>query len=348
MYCKLCDSADATKIDSHIFTHAFIKSMINPLEIKKRGYGSSFEISSTDFINFFFERRVDGDRVQDILNRNLTDEEIKSLSDHYARKFILCSKCEGKLERIENYFIDNVYLKLFERKNQTTNKGELTFHTVNGLNNPTLKLFFLSIIWRASLVNFAGFKLRPKEEKKILKILKDVLCDKIEETIEKATAEKDTINYFPLLIYTSQIFCDPTSNVLHIDRSNVPYFLSINEYFIVFGSKIGHIKSNSNHFYGLSNLICDESLNFDNDEFVVTELSPKRFHDIKFDIFKLLADRFMNELRILFRDAYKKFHQSYPTEERFLKFRTEVINTQKPIPEIYSYQNIMEKLISNL
>ena len=59
--CKLCKQKEASSIASHIFSHFFIKSMLNPLDEEKRGYGSSYSISGSKFLDIFFEREYNAD-----------------------------------------------------------------------------------------------------------------------------------------------------------------------------------------------------------------------------------------------------------------------------------------------
>lgn len=350
MKCKLCKDNNASSIASHIFTHSFIKPMINPVDESRRGYGTSLKLSSSKFLEIFFERRVNNERVNEVLGRELTDEEIDNLVDHYAVKYILCTTCESKLERIENYFNENVFNDLFNLQIPREKTGnDQIVHTVEGVDNNIVRLFFYSMIWRASITTFADFKLKKKEEEKIRSLLNKCLQLDIQETINCANNFNVEIRSYPLMLFTTKFFCDITSNLIHIDKSKVPYFLCVNEYIIIFGAKPNHIKSSINHFYGLSEMInYSKSLNINEDFIKIIELPSKLWHNMKEEMFRVLAKAFLREIRIVFSEAQRRFYPNEPLGERLSRFIDDFVN--EPIPAIkkYTLDNIQNKMIQHL
>ncbi len=81
---------------------------------------------------------------------------------------ILCSSCDGKLGVYDNYalnFVNNSVLYAHPSG---------TFWTIDGVNQQQLKLFCLSYMWRASIINrpeFSGINLGFEQEEALKRLL---------------------------------------------------------------------------------------------------------------------------------------------------------------------------------
>lgn len=348
--CKLCKQKEASSIASHIFSHFFIKSMLNPLDEEKRGYGSSYSISGSKFLDIFFEREYNADKITEVLGREITDDEIDSLTDHYAVKYILCKDCEDKMERIENHFNDNVFKIVFDKKiaSKKINNNQI-IHSIKDANNNIVRLFIISLIWRASITKFSGFSLKHREQEKLRVLLNKSLDLNLEELTKKAKLNEKEIRSFPLMLFSTRFFSDTTSNLVHIEKSSNPYIFKVNEYIIIFGTKQNQIKNNRNDFYGLSNIInYDESINVNEDTIKVTEIFSSDFQSIKDELFSKLGKDFINELAKIFQIIYGKFHQTNPTIETTQNFLDDFVSEDITIAEKYSIENIKKKISEHL
>jgi len=324
--------------------------MLNPLDEDKRGYGSSYKISGSKFLDIFFEREYSADKITEVLGREITDEEIDSLTDHYAVKYILCKDCEDKMERIESHFNDNLFKIVFDNKSTSKTKvNNQIIHSVQNADNNIVRLFIISLIWRSSIANIGSFSLEHKIQEKLRVLLDKSLDLNLQELKKKSKANGREIRSFPLILFSTRFFSDTTSNLVHIHKSNGPYFFKINEYIILFGTKWNQIKNNKNDFYGLSKLInYKESINLNETEIKVTELPGSDFQSIKKEIFSLLAKNFINEIVKIFEIIYEKFNQENPTNETIQTFLDDFSNEDITIAEKYSIENIKRKILKNL
>lgn len=344
--CKLCKKKAASSIASHVFSHFFIKSMLNPLDENKRGYGSSYSISSTKFLNVFFERKFNPEKITEALGREIMDNEIEALVDHYAVKFILCKDCEDRFERIETYFNDIVFKQVFENKYKLTkiNNNQI-IHSLENVNNNIIRLFIISLIWRASITKFDNFTLGHRDQEQIRILLDKSLDLDLKEIEVKSRIYEKEIRSYPMMLFSTRFFSDTTSNLVHIEKSNSTYFFKINEYIILFGTKQNQIRSNTNYLYGLSKIIhYNESINIDENTITVTEIPGSDFHSIKEEIFSKLGEEFIIQLVKIFTTLYEKFHGMRVTEEIVKEFLLDFTEEDITIAEKYSPENIKKKI----
>jgi hypothetical protein len=81
------------------------------------------------------------------------------------REYLLCKKCEDKLSVFEKYIKEDFYKNI--KKLITDYK---TIYYIQGLNYQAIKLFQLSVIWRATVSTnkyFEEIKLAPKHQERI-------------------------------------------------------------------------------------------------------------------------------------------------------------------------------------
>lgn len=343
MDCELCKNAPVSNVSSHIIPQFFIRSMINPEGERKRGFGSSFAITSNGFLDFFFERHVDDDDVNNSLDRSLTDDEIKELSDHYAEKNWLCLNCEKRLERIENYFEEKVYSWPFiDHKESLPNKSNV-YH-LDSLNAKMIRLFFYSILWRMANRKFSGFQLAPGTENSLRHLLDEMLDLDQKKIITKLEQAPDNFNNFPLVVFTTRTFSNTQSNIVHVSKNPRPHFISINEYLLVFYEKRKHLCLPSVNFFGLEVGSFKRSVNENEETFKITELSGLFFDSIRTEIFKLKASDFIKELKKIFTEVSLKLlgiKKNKQLSEAYIKY---FIDDDINDIEKYTYQNIFKTL----
>ncbi|MGR6859971.1 hypothetical protein ACU5EH_06265 [Aliivibrio salmonicida] len=65
-------------------------------------------------------------------------------------KNILCRDCEDRFQKIDDYGY-NVLIADIDKQIPYPDKGEIIGYKLNGIDNSKLKLFFISILWRASI-----------------------------------------------------------------------------------------------------------------------------------------------------------------------------------------------------
>lgn len=111
MKCLFCQDREATKKNTHYLTDAIIRSALNEGGSNEREKGVYFGFDSKKAgVDFNFQRAATREKLEEILGRPATDEEIEksksgiecSVDDHF------CPTCEDHFTKIENLFIEEL------------------------------------------------------------------------------------------------------------------------------------------------------------------------------------------------------------------------------------------------
>jgi hypothetical protein len=230
--CKLCNTREASAIKSHIFTHVFLRSLINPPGQTKRGVGRSFGITPKG-VTAHVERDIKQEEFEDLFGKELTDEQYEKLQmDQFAQEHFLCTVCENRIKVVEDYFNDNVY------RNISTTTPIATINGIEasmpGQNNRLIRLFFYTLMWRASVARYTGFYFPENIEVELRNLLDLVLGNNLAETNQNSNDHSARIEDYPLIIATVKSFSNPGSNQVYIAHTRNPFYFSINEYIVWF------------------------------------------------------------------------------------------------------------------
>lgn len=141
-FCKICNEVNADKTNSHIIPSFLAALFFSYDGSGKRGKELMFTLSSSQ--RTVYTGGLPSTKIEDVFDMNtLTEERIKNeLSKNtIARDYIFCSNCERFL---------SVYLESpYSRKVKEGHRVEADISL----------LFWLSVVWRMSLVGDLGFKL---------------------------------------------------------------------------------------------------------------------------------------------------------------------------------------------
>ncbi|MEJ1222775.1 hypothetical protein [Sediminicola sp. 1XM1-17] len=234
--CLLCDNNPADKTGSHIVPHFLSKRIDTEPGQKGRDKELGFVITE-DSTSSYFGRAVQPEKLEEIYGE-VTDElisenKVKGIVDNY-----FCTDCEKNLGLIESEYsktingqskIDVLY--------ESTNKPFISF------------LFWASIIWRLSIEENSGFKLKPKDEKKLGRILKKYLNSDLSKI--NADPKDSDLNDIGYKILRAPNYSDKNSTWLHWSTNyERPYSLIIDEYLLFFYFKKSYLKGMVLDFYG--------------------------------------------------------------------------------------------------
>ncbi|MBB4081123.1 hypothetical protein GGR28_003770 [Lewinella aquimaris] len=316
--------------------------MINVDGETKRGFGASFEISMSKFASVFFERRINEDKVKVILGRQLTDDEIEELSDHYAETHWLCLNCEKKLERIESYFEKQCFKKLFTEI--VPQKPGQECYSIDG-STGVFRLFIYSILWRMHNRGLLNFQLSKRVSNSLRHILNKNLDLEIKEVIKNCEQNIDGIAKYPLSVITTQYFADVTANLVHVSRNKIPRILVINEYVIIFFERAKQINSSDFNFYGLTKSMIQRCCNHNEDRFHVTVIPSKFFDEVRTAVWQKKASDFILELKKKYSQiSYMAFRQP-KNEDLSNDFVQVFLEGDLPETERYSIEHVKKSLL---
>ncbi|MBK7668786.1 MAG: hypothetical protein IPJ32_16490 [Sphingobacteriaceae bacterium] len=175
MTCKLCNNP-ADQDNSHIIPFSLIKSMVTPDEKKRTEKDVTFDLTSTGAVQFYFGRELIGDKIEELLGREMTEKEIEQNDNPFTIDNLICTTCEKKLGRLESLYAKSIVPKVSQLNGGASSSLEL-----DETDSLLLKAFFYSIVWRLGESKYNNYILHESILSKLSTILKNVLSlDEIE------------------------------------------------------------------------------------------------------------------------------------------------------------------------
>lgn len=340
--CKLCQKRPATQTGSHIFNSALIKGAVNAEGETKREKEISYTIRSGVGIETYFGRELSTNKIEETLGREMSEHEIATNINPYTVDHLICSDCEKRIERIENYFMSNVYNKLEKGRFSTTSADQdLLIATCDGIDENLVRLYFYSLAWRAMEVKFGNSEFEEKEKEFLRKVLDENLDLDINITDKNAKANKDAICQLPLIINYLTTTGDSSENVIYSGKSKRPYFFLLNDisFQLFFNKK--WVQSHNEFFGGLFKFQKVKNLvNLGPDNPIKVGVVSERFRKdvVLSNINKYLA---RIETKLILND-FSEIHQKYfgdkPTEQDFRELFGEYLDDSVPMGVRYSIE----------
>lgn len=291
--CALCQTKEADKKGSHIVPLFLIQTMVNEEGKKGRDKQISIELGALS-TGLYFGRSVSMEKVNQVLGREMTDEEIENQSDPFVLDNFFCSDCETRLSNIESHYSTLTSSITKYKDDLYVSKCQSKYST----------LFWTSVIWRISASKIAGYNLGHEEEK-LRVILDETLTLKAGDLESKISESKilDSVGY--CIVYCPDQN-DPTSRLfMAVPHLNNPSCIFINQYVLIFNSRGQFRSARSNSFFGFDNYNKEEAFNpLKNENEIVQVISSDDFLPLIRDIFKFKADVFQEKIQQLCHDIF--------------------------------------------
>ncbi len=296
--CTLCTKNPADKSGSHIIPHFLIKSMVNENNSKGRDKEISHLIGGIA-ANTFFGRQVTPESIDEVLGRDLTDEELEHNINHYVKDNFLCTACEKRLSVLESYYAEN--------ESKITDYQDCQ---INQVNSGMALLFWASILWRISITNFGGLKLVPKEKDKLRRLLDLVLNEDIEQILQNIQKHRDLISIFNYVVLIDSADTDPTSFFVFINPfQRRPYSIVLNKHVLFFYFKKSHFHQLEQDFFGYEKLINSHYLNPTDSTEIVCKIPLTISEKAKTELLAFKSSKMISQLQIQLNNA---FRQNFP------------------------------------
>ena len=233
--CMLCNENPADKKGSHIVPHFLLKRIHNEPGQSGRDKEIGFVIKE-GYTNSYFGRAVQPEKLEKIYGE-ITEELIENNETGWIVDNYFCSNCESNIAVIESE-----YAKTIE-SNTEINANYIS------LNTPFIGfLFWISILWRLSIQEKSGFKLKLKEERKLNRILKHHLKPSIKDI--KPDGKDYDLNDIGYKLLRAPNFSNEHNTWLHWSVFfKRPYSLIIDEYLLFVYFKKNHLNGIIMDFY---------------------------------------------------------------------------------------------------
>jgi hypothetical protein len=237
--CALCQKNHETlKANTHYLTDAIFRASLNENGSQKRDKGASFDISSnTLFSSFSFQRGTSAQKIEEILGKPATDEEIENNigTPDFSVDNVFCVGCESRFTEIENAFCSQLLQRF--RGNQTLKTESEMLIKETGL----FRLFWLMQIWRTH-VCVERFPLSDK------------VAEDLRQLIYNGLPTDDVrVKQYPLsltFMYTGDDPLENTFNGTGYAEGNNPNLILMNEFVVQFFESPAEVRFES--FYGLN------------------------------------------------------------------------------------------------
>ena len=270
--CHICKHNVGDKKGSHIVPHFLIKRIDSESEKKERDKELGFIIEPNQTTSYF-GRAVLPEKLEEIYGE-IDDKLIDENRIHGVVDYYFCSNCEKRLSVLEDVYSNTL-------KNDVDSKEEY-FSTKESFIG---FLFWISIIWRLSIQDGSGFKLKPKVEKHLGRIINRYLQDKASDI--KPEENDNDLHDIGYKILRSPNYSEKNSTLMHWQPSyERPYSLMIDEFIVFLYMKNSYLKGMILDFYGSEKYKQDAPYN--------TPYDREKVLPIKHDDFQAIFTRVTN------------------------------------------------------
>jgi hypothetical protein len=272
--CKLCLIKNADFSGSHIIPHFLMKRIDNMTGTTARDNELGFVFRESETTSYF-GRSVLPEKLNEVFGV-LTDEELGNYKSPMVVNNFFCSDCESKFAQIENEYAKTLKVKTADSK----------------LKSGLGLLFWISVLWRISILKELGLILQKKEEELLRLILDHHLnlkCKDIDIERLKADIKCSQLAYRIIRCpdYSSEeatsLFCSPFHR-MH-------YCVLIDEFVVLFYFKKGRIDNLIQTFGGFENDIKGKIYNTVHEGEVRIIYERELFKKCSDEISKLMAEQ---------------------------------------------------------
>lgn len=314
MSCLLCKASKADKTNSHIISDFLIRSMLSLSTDGKRSEKTHNNTISTSSTSFYFGRDVREDEIEAIAGRQLTAEEIESNINPYTKSYIFCTPCERRLSFVESLFNEKFYKEL---KRFPKDTGSAKFGDV-GL----FKLFWLSIIWRCSIIRLHDFALSDGIEERLRQLIDTSLGQSMKETEELIAKNEESISREIIGVLFANDIENPTGTYVNCEsRLGEPYTILINEFYLAYFNSEDDLEAKIKKIRGVTKKMpAAEFLTSRGEEPKVMMLNKNEYLEVNRYYLDMLVNSRLDFVAKRFADEFSKTVGKNPSTEKIQKF----------------------------
>lgn len=279
--CLLCQEREADKTGSHIVPHFLLKRIDNQIGAKGRDNELGFVIGKLE-TKSYFGRNVLPEELERIYGE-VDDELIENNDISFIVDNFFCSNSEKELGKLESEYA------LSLKKTSKTNTNYTSIE-----NKGIGFLFWISVIWRISILEKSGFKVKTKEENKLRRILKKYFANL---KLDNNDQDLKSIGY---KLLRSPNYPEKSATFLHCSPFNVrPYSIMIDEFILFFYFKSTYLNGMPSTFYGSEILMKNAEYNTPLKSEIIFSISEIELNEINQKFVNHGASIRMNMLKSL-------------------------------------------------
>lgn len=305
--CSICLEHKANQKNSHIIPFRLIKTLATEETVKKsRDRELTFSMSESGVTTAYIGRKVSPEKIAESFGREIGEQVLDSNVNQFAKDNFLCSDCEKKLGNLESS-ISSSFLDIIDNFRTNKELTEIEFKD----NAQEIRIFFYSIFFRISVVQFFGFKLDPSFEESIRRLLNSYL-NNVDEKIVR--------DFFPIqLCVVEEKSSDTNNGVINHPTNEKPYFSILNHFVVFLFFKEKSVRGNFQPCFGLEKMI-DKKIASDNSKVLIRKIKADVYQSAIDQISSIIIKENLKILRWEFREVYKKVFGKAPSIEEELNY----------------------------
>lgn len=293
--CKLCKEAEAVNKGSHIIPHFIMKRIDNEIGSTDRNKELGFMIGQKD-TQSYFGSAVLPEKLEPVFGE-LSDEDISQMRNIPSIEFnIFCSNCEDKFGKIESEY------------SKTLDKYDSNSSYVTNTNREIAFLFWLSLLWRISLVKKYNLVLKSEEEELFRCILSKYLATEIKNIDYGSVSKEIEKNKFAYKLLRCPNYSNDNATVLicnPIDRT--PYSILIDEYVFCFYFSNNDVSTLPKDFFGFEESISKAEPTTASKGEIITPINSNEYRKCMEKALGLIAKQRMDYYNWMFDEVHKNF-----------------------------------------
>lgn len=335
--CCICQTNDADKLGSHVVPAFMLVSMIG-----KRNQEVGFQISSRGFVQSFIGREVSPESINELLDRELTDQDIENNENLFTVDNLVCTDCENRLGAIES--ICAPIIKSIQKPEETDEEIE----SIDIKQNLELRLLFLTILYRLGSAEKFDYNLNNSLKRRIKNIIDKILDTDPKVINENLLRFKGEIVSMPMAVFYSPLSEEnSTGNQIYChNETSIPAIAMINELIIAVYNTKPQTSFDFGEVYSVDKSMVTSVLNYKENDFTIgTAVDRKKVNKSMND---KLAKLTYNNLSTLYRQISEQHKGVNPSTDEVKAFMDELIFDETPEVDKYTPGNISRVMHKHL
>lgn len=254
--CALCKKSDADKTGSHVVPAFMLVSLIG-----KRNKEVGFEISSAGYVKKHIGREVSAIAINELLDRELSEDDLKENENPFVVDNLLCSFCESRLGVLESACAPELK-KLKDGKLELKQGNNTNFFEPD--KNLEIRCLFYSVVFRIAATSKFEYNLNATLYERIRGLLNKVLSTDTKEFLDNCIKFKDELISIPIVIFFAPLnSSDDGGNQIYSHKPlSIPSLVIINEFIVCTYNKMPQINFDFGSVFSIDKNLVKGIVNF--------------------------------------------------------------------------------------
>jgi len=242
-------------------------------------------------------------------------------SNPFTKDYILCSKCEERLQVMETAVAEDIISKL-RQYNVTRPIG---FDIIEIEQGELLRIFIYSLLWRAAVVRQDDFEMPQHHQDELREILNDCLSNERNELFSNLKRNSARIRRIQLIVTALEVK-GKNNNFIYCSHNFRPYAMILND--LSFQLYFDDASNNGfdHQLQGINSVISKRALlNKHEEKLKVGIISDEKRLFVNRNLSLFIFKRMMQAAEKLFIEGFNKIFGRNPPRSVVIAFRQNVV-----------------------